>query len=92
MDTVTDPTEVIEAMEADIALPTLVPGDRCDGCKQPAVAVAGIGELGNLLFCGHHWRASSAAIKESGYPYSVPESEDVIFTFGFKSAEEDAAK
>ena len=86
------PTQDFGFVESD-TLPELTGLDRCDSCSQRAVSVVRVSDTLPLLYlCGHHWRKSSTAIKSQNLAYSVPDEEDVIFTFRFKEEEEAASK
>lgn len=52
--------------------------DRCDRCGAAAKAVTEF-EAGELLFCGHHWRANRSVLIEKAKSYFVePDQEDFI--------------
>lgn len=86
-------TQTLTDLDFDETLPEITLRDRCDACSQRAVSVTRVSDTLPLLYlCGHHWRKSSTAIKSQNLAYSVPDDEDVIFTFRFKEAEEAAAK
>lgn len=65
-------------MEGDNMYTDLKAIDRCDRCGAAARAVAEF-EAGELLLCGHHWRAHRNTIVETAKSYYVePEHEDFI--------------
>ncbi len=48
------------------AIAPLTASDRCDRCSAAAKVRAVLPAGGELLFCGHHYRATSAGLAAAG--------------------------
>lgn len=50
--------------------------DRCDSCNAQARAVAEF-QVGELLFCGHHWKKHKSVIIEIAQSYYAEPEFDI---------------